>query len=240
MREVTPTMLVLNPAKIVRWLAGTAVALVAAGIFGQWVRHALGHDQVYGLVPLFDLDGERNIPALFSVCLLALAALLLTVIALVMKQRKERGVIWWAFLAVGFFLMSVDESWSFHERLVVPVRSMVGSGPGNLLHYAWVLPGALVATTVALAYLRFLMALAPEIRYAFLLAAGLYLGGAIGLEMAGGAYAARHGADNLVHALYAAVEESLEMAGTIVFIRALLAYIAKAHGDTWVRVGAGQ
>lgn len=236
MGEEKHVLVTLSPARLVRSLWTIAGFFVLAGLTGQYMCYVLGHDQVFGLVALFNLDGERNLPALYSVCLLAFAALLLAVITLVKHQRRERHLLSWALLTLGFFLMSVDESWSFHERLVEPVRRVTGSGPAQLFYYAWVIPGIALVAAIGVTYLRFLSALPAVTRNAFLVAAAVYLGGAIGMETLGGAYAARHGYDNLSYALLVVVEEGMEMAGSILFIRALLGYIATLHGDVWVRL----
>jgi hypothetical protein len=133
-------VLAVDPVKVVRVLTCAAVLVVLAGVGTQCVKYLLGFDHMRGLVGLFDLDYERNVPALFSVCLLGAAFLLLATIALLEKQRRGPDVLPWSVLAVGFFLMSVDESWSFHEKLNQPVRALLGADGGMLL-YAWVLPG---------------------------------------------------------------------------------------------------
>ncbi len=184
---------------------------------------------------VFDLDYERNVPALFSVCLLGAAALLLATITLLERRRGAPGVLPWSVLALGFFLMSVDESWSFHEKLNLPVRALLGTGPGGVLYYAWIAPGVLLVLALGLSFLRFLIRLAPATRGAFIVAGCVYLSGAIVMEAIGGSYGAKHGVANLSYALLAALEESLEMAGSILFIRALLAYMGRSYGEiVWV------
>ena len=53
----------------------------------------------------------------------------------------------------------------------------------------------------------------------------MFLSGAIGLELVGGAYVAAHGAINMSYVLIATVEETLEMVGAAVLLYGLLAYI---------------
>ena len=73
--------------------------------------------------------------------------------------------------------------------------------------------------------------LPAKTRFTFLAAAIIYLGGAIGFELIGGRYAELHGSHNLSYNMISTVEESLEMAGVIIFIRALLQYIAGKHKE---------
>lgn len=79
---------------------------------------------------------------------------------------------------------------------------------------------------LALFFLGFLLRLPSCTRRFFLGAGAIYLGGAIGVEMIGGYYAEVYGFDSLEYQLIAHAEESLEMAGIIVFIYALLRYLA--------------
>ena len=59
----------------------------------------------------------------------------------------------------------------------------------------------------------------------FLLAGGLYIGGALGMEMIGGYYTDFYGKNNLTYALITCLEEVLEMTGIVVFIHGLLDYM---------------
>jgi hypothetical protein len=235
----TPLVTVL-PGRTARVLGGMALALVVIDIATQCAKYLLGYDHMRGMVGLFDVDDERNIPTLFSVCLLAIAAMLLTLIARLKRQHGEGDVVLWMILSIGFFAMAVDEGWAFHEKLGPPVRALFKMERGHVLYYAWIVPGALFVALIALSYLRFMRRLPPATRRAFIVSACLYLGGALGMEAAGGAYAARHGIGNLAYAMFSAAEESLEMAGSISFIHALLEYIAGTYGEIRFRVESGR
>ena len=76
-------------------------------------------------------------------------------------------------------------------------------------------------------FLKFWWNLPVKTRACFLIAALLYLGGAVGLELIDGNYAEIHGKTNLIYMLLSTVEEALEMAGIIVFIYGLLGYISE-------------
>jgi hypothetical protein len=70
-----------------------------------------------------------------------------------------------------------------------------------------------------------------------MIAAALYIGGAVGLELVGGRYAEMHGLKNLTYSMIATAEETLEMAGVIVFIYALLRYIADNYIEVRFQIG---
>lgn len=225
----------LNPSAVACALGAVAFPLILASIGGQLTKFLLGHDHVYGLVPLSYVDAEQNIPTLFSVLLLFCAALLLTVITALKKKEKDPDVSRWAILAFGFMFMAVDEAWSIHEKLITPVRGLLGDGPLGIFYFAWVVPGIAVVFVLTLSFLRFLLRLPAKTRFSFLVAATLFLGGTLGLELVGGRYAELHGLENLTYSMIATVEESLEMAGVIVFIYALLKYIADNYNEVRFR-----
>jgi hypothetical protein len=157
---------------------------------------------------------------------LLLAALLLAVIAVLERKRTGSTVSPWTILSFGFVCMAVDEAWEFHERLIKPVRRLLGGDRLGYFYYAWIVPGLALVTVLALFFARFLLRLPAKTSFAFLVAGALYVGGAIGVEGISGRYDELHGRRNLTYSMIATVEESLEMAGAIVFIWALLAYIA--------------
>lgn len=230
----------LSPATVAAVLGGAAACLVAAGTAMQLVVVASGHDHIYGLVPLLDLDQEANLPSFFSALLLVLAAALLALLARAASRRNDHDHRWWALLGCLLLVMAVDEAASLHELLIRPLRELLGAYAGGVLHFTWVLPGALLAGCVALALRGFAARLPAPLRARLLLAAGLYLGGALGMELMGGRYASAYGTSDLVYGvLLVGVEESLELAGAIVLVHALLAHLAEV-APRWHLVFAGE
>lgn len=104
------------------------------------MRHFFGHNYVYGLVPLFELNAEQNAPTLFSTCLFLAGALLFLAVGHASRVAGEHWMIW--LLLSGIFVFpALDEFAALHERRIVRVRSALDvSGP---LYYAWVVPYAL-------------------------------------------------------------------------------------------------
>jgi uncharacterized membrane protein len=204
--------------------------LILLSCLGQAVRLYTSHDYLWGLITLFNLNAEHNVPSFFSAFMLGVIALLLGAIFQLHRRRRDAG--YWLVLALGFCLMAVDETISLHEQLAPPIRSLLkNDGHLGVFYFAWVIPGFVVVAIVGLSYRRFLWRLAPTTRRAFLVSAGLYLGGALGMEMLGGWYREAHGYAGLGYALMTTVEESLEMLGSIYFIRSLLHYLRSQAAD---------
>jgi hypothetical protein len=210
----------------VTWtLVGVTLFLIAASSAGQGVRYLFGYEAAYGLIPLFFVGEERNVPTYFSSLLLLCASVLLGVIAL--TRHRLRLPYWrhWTGLAVIFLLLSLDEVAGLHEMMIRPVRETLHVG--GLLYFAWVIPGSVLVLALGCIYLRFFLALAPQLQWLFGAAALLYVGGALGVEMLGGRHADLYGLENFTYRMYQTVEESFEMFGLVLFIHALLRYFVR-------------
>jgi hypothetical protein len=207
--------------------------LIAAGFAGQISTWFLGHDHLLGFVPKFDLGTENNVPTWFSTICLFLCAIALAAIALTEWRGKGPLRVYWFGLAGTFVLLSLDEAASFHEMLTAPLRAALHTG--GLLYFAWVIPGGLFVLGFLFLFWRFLSDVPAETRRGFLLAGLTYCSGCLAMEMIGGRYLALHGAD-FNCALMCILEESLEMAGVILFLRSLLAYLADHVGSLTIRL----
>lgn len=230
-----PASILLQPSRVTFILASVASSLVLLSLTSQFLRYGLGHDYVYGLLPiteqLFHVDLEQNISTLFSVTLLLCSGALLVLIALLKRHRQDPDVSKWIILAGGFFYLATDEGWSLHERLIEPVRGLLGHGDLGIFYFAWIIPAMAGVALLGLVFLGFLSRLPSSTRWSFIVAGSLYLGGAIGIEMLGGRQAELHSFENLTYQLFAHLEESLEMAGIILFIHTLLRYLAEQYPE---------
>jgi hypothetical protein len=185
-----------------------AIAIVAVlGVTAEVLAPSLPPE----LVGLLSLSYEGNLPTWFASALLLLCALELQAIA----ARADTWRRHWYVLAIGFAIMSADEVVGAHELL-----STIWSGDGAL-RYGWVVFAGALVVAIGAAYLPFLRALPPPTRRRFVLAAILYVGGAVVLELPLGLVADRYGEDGLAYALVDAVEETLELAGAGYFLATL-------------------
>jgi hypothetical protein len=234
--EVTNTHVSLNPALITRLLSAAAFALILTSIAVQSAHDLTGYSSVFlhKAVKFLSVDLELNVPTFFSMLLMLFTASLLALIAFFKRKQKASGVLYWAILSAGFFFMGFDEIVSIHERLIEPMRAVLGEKNLGVFYFAWVVPGILLVLFLALFFLKFWWNLPAKTRIVFLIASVLYIGGAIGVELVGGSHAEIYGKKNLPYILIAAFEESLEMAGVIVFVRGLLEYIAVSYKEVKV------
>ena len=199
--------------------------LVAASSFGQFSTYVLGHTHLFGMVNLFSLDREANIPSWYSSVSLLFCGILLAVIGHTSRLHAERWWRHWMGLAIIFGILAVDEAASIHELSIEPLRNLLGAG--GLLHWTWVVPGAIFVVFVGAVYLRFIAALPRRTRLLFVISAITFVGGALGLEMLGAAWFDVHGRRNLGYSFFWTVEETLEMCGVLIFIYALLGHLSQ-------------
>ena len=192
-------------------------ALVAAGLAVAHVivmflhyRGFIGYED-WVHVAFFDLDEEESFGTWFSAVLLLYAGRLLLWQARSADAEGDPHYRAWLVLAIGFHFLSIDEVVGMHEYVNTVVEST-----------RWTTFAAVLVAFLGLAYLPLLRSLPSKIRFLFILAALIYVGGAVGVERATDWYDVHDLLDTLAYNLWTAVEETMEMAGVIVFIYALL------------------
>jgi hypothetical protein len=242
-------VLAIYVKKIV-WAMIIAVLIITLVSFAARVAMYMWGVEGY-LQPLriFDVGEERSIPTWFESIQFLLCSMLLAVIAVAKKRRSDRYSLHWGVLSVILLLLSLDEVASIHEAIGQQsenlLHSVTGLTPGGAIKFFWVVPGAILALIVLLAYLRFLADLPRSTRRSFLFAGALFVLGALGLEMLSAQVSSSsEGIANLFGSaipkimigLQTCVEEMFEMLGLTAFVYALLAYISSYAEDISVRV----
>lgn len=224
--------LTVDVNRIVRALWSIALTLVAIAVSLDFIEFFTGHDHLHGMVPMFSLTMETNVPTWFSGCILFLAALLLFSVAEdARRQLSTPPARYWYGLGAVFAYLSLDEFAQLHERLAAPLRAAMATD--GVLYYAWVIPAMAMVLVVGITYLPFLFKIPKTTAWLFVLAAILYVGGAVGGELIEGLIYSFELAlpfKNYAIKAVTTVEEGSEMSGVIIFIRALLLYIRAASG----------
>jgi len=226
----------IDPNRVASRLAFVVALLVAANIAMQLFRLSTGREYLPGLA-LVTLDGENNLPALFSTALLVGAAALLAFIAALERRRQATHAGRWLLLSAGFALMALDESLALHEKLIEPMRALLGGRNLGVFYFAWVIPAIVLTGALGVFFLPFLLRLPRRTAVAFALSAAVYLGGAIGVELFEGWWREGNGHRNVVYHLLVSLEEGMEMTGLILFLHALLAYVGNHHRDLRLAFG---
>jgi hypothetical protein len=227
----------LTPREVFRSLTTIVGVLLAAHGIAHIIYYASGEAPLARpLIALFNVGRDGNLPTVYSFLSMFLAAGMLAVIAT--SEMRVRGPstqhrYWWG-LTLIFAFLACDESIELHERLIVPGRELFNLS--GMFYYAWVIPYGIFALLVFALYLRFLMKLPRHIAWLFVLAGGMYVAGALGMEMVGGWYWEQYligehtAAQARTMVMIQTIEEALEMMGIVVFIYALARYVSDKGG----------
>jgi hypothetical protein len=207
--------------------------LTVGDVVALWLKFGLGHDFVFGIVPLFDFNEEMNVPTFYSSIVMVVAAALLALIATEHRKKGERHLAWYGLAAIFAFL-AFDENAGIHELLQDPASNIVAA-TGFLFH-AWIVPYGIALIVLVAAYLRFLVSLPRQAARLFVISGLTFVAGALGFESLGGSHLELNGANMSYHVL-TTIEEFLEMSGIALFIYALLVYIECECTDLRVAFG---
>ncbi|MGI9309430.1 MAG: hypothetical protein ACR2P6_09215 [Gammaproteobacteria bacterium] len=227
----------ISPRRLTQLFASLVILLVVAHIVVQIIRFSTGDDVLYGAFAAFDLGSEKNFPTFYAALALLFSGLLLAAIGSASWQENDKDYKFWFVLAAIFAVLSVDEMIRLHEHLIDPFRSAFNFS--GLLYYAWVVPYGLAGLALLLVYSRFLLRLPRRTAALMVIAGTVFVCGAIGMEMLGGAVSEAQGNENVLYVTLQTIEEMLEMIGIVIFIYALSSYIAERFGRLGAEISSG-
>ena len=219
----------MTPNTVRHWLNLITAAFLMAHAITQVGIYGFGADKHW--LDVLNMDRELNLPTLFSGLLLLMAAMLLQRLSNAPGKESAGD---WTLLSRIFVFLALDEALQIHEILILPgLRHQVHPA----LASTWVIPYGLVAGGLLWRFRHFLTTLPATTSVRFLRSGGIYVAGAIGLEMVG-SFAVRTGLIRLHSFWYGTItglEESLEILGVILFLHALMQELVARSGEqTWV------
>lgn len=183
---------------------------------------------------MLDLDVERSIYTWYSTILLFIAGLVLGLQAWQSFAIREFNRWYWLMLSAVFLLLSLDEAISIHEKL----SSLVPENLSGGIYFRWVVPAAVLCGLGLLASIPFLRSLPRSTWIGMIVSAVVFLSGAIGMELVGGAVIDQgHGLESGYYRAEVNIEEALEGLGVILFISVLLSYQANSRPALSIRFG---
>lgn len=231
----------ISTGKVVRLLVSVVLCLTLANLVSQLYGQGVIEGREWlpgngdGRLEAFDVNQEGNLPTWYSSSALLLCSVLLALIAAGARQSRGHYVRHWSALSAIFLLFSLDEVATFHERIGGLLRGIFDTG--GVLYYAWVAPASAFLLVFVAAYLRFFASLPAKTRLLVLIAGVCLAGGVLVPGMIEGYYADRYGTSGLAYAMMVSGEELLEMTGVVVFIYALMSYIAVHFREVTLRIG---
>ena len=253
--------LVIGPKRTTRILFLVLAFLVALSLFTSFC-HLVLHRRVEALTMLADLDTEANLPTLYNVLLFFFGSVLFLLHSMGASVKAARG---WKTMAGVFLFLGIDEGSQIHEKFVQFTKRLIdGSGGetlGGWFYYAWVIPYGLAAIILVVLLSRWIMGLSPLLRKRLVISGIIYIFGAVVMEMAGGKLIQSLSPVDAANypwmpcrvfgdpsdcwifmepryiAMYT-LEETCEMAGLILCIRALLLELADQRKQVAVVVAS--
>lgn len=216
------------PLSIVKYLIFGVIffTVISTGI--QISKYVFNYHEEW--MNMLNLDREMNFPTWYSAFMLGFSSILLRIIATGKNQSSDRYTADWKLLSLIFTLLAIDEVLSVHEIFIIPEVSNALHLPW-FLHSMWVIPGTVFVVWFLKRYWKFSRHLPLKSQQHFILAAAVYIGGALVMEMVGSYVAEAKGQQYLLYALITTVEEAMEMVGIIIFIYGLLYYLNKWAKD---------
>lgn len=217
-RYCDSTAVRLLPRQVLTLMLGIIALLTVAGIATDISRGVFRHDDVYGLVRMFNTSQEGNVPTFYSsVSLLGSAVLLFFISKVAVAERRR-----WKALAALLLLLSLDEAAQLHELAIRPTREFLNAS--GIWYFGWVIVAIPIVAVLAVAFVPFVLRLPQTTRRLMATAASMFVFGAVGMEMIGAPYAEHYGEFYLPYRLITDMEELLEMVAVALLNYALLCH----------------
>jgi len=145
------------------------LSIFSAGIIVVTFREVTNHDYVFGLIPMFDVDKEANIPTYVQGVFMLMASILLFTIAKFKAISQASFIKHWYFLSGIFLYLSIDELVSIHELLILPLR--LATNAKGVFYFSWLIAFIPIVFIIGVSYVRFLFNLNNKTRNLFILSA---------------------------------------------------------------------
>ena len=212
----------LSHRKIIWFFSTIALVLISIHTIILIMYFIINDPKVFGFVHMFDLDMERNIPTFFSSILLLFSGFLFYVLSFLSKVSKDPMPThrYWFGLSLVFTFLAIDENAKIHEQIGDFTKQFIDVG--GYLYYPWVISYVMLTLILAIVYFKFFLSMPKKLFLAFMLAAFIFLSGAIGFELIGANESSIHGTSTIRYSILYTIEESLEMFGVIYLIHILL------------------
>ncbi|MDJ0920763.1 MAG: hypothetical protein QNI84_06515 [Henriciella sp.] len=223
----------ITPTLIMSLLSIALAAILAAHCFALYLHHGSNWEKADIIVDWLHMGRERNLPTLYSVFIIACAGGMCLLMPRLNVNLPE-GSAGWNLIGYILLALSLDELVSIHERIGWRLQESLNlTGP---LYFAWVIPYAAFALIVAVILLPWLLRLDFRTKAFMIVAGGIYLTGAIGMELIGASIHYENllqniqTDDSLKADVMVTIEETLEIAGMSLFLATVLTALSHRGG----------
>lgn len=205
---------------LLRWLWITAGAMLVGHVVTLYLYLEHGVSRDWGIPRHFDLNAEANFASFYEAAPLLIASLL--TLALAAHYRAQRAPLAgrWAWMSALFLFMSIDELAQLHDLFTGPLRRRLDLDFGAL-YFTWLLPAVVFLAFCVWYFAPLVRSLPNAIRVRLVVAAAVYFGGAVLVEMASG-FVAESGRRSTPYLMVLTVEEACEIGGVLLGVGVLL------------------
>ncbi len=220
----------LDPKRVLGVLLGIIFVLFALHLTQTVAFFYIDDFEVFEEIKMLDFDYEHNLPAFYSSVAILFCAALLWCISTEKLQTRDPFKLHWCVLAIIFTYLGIDEALALHEKVGDFFDGLDLVKSEGFLYFAWVIPYSAIMILFVMFYAKFVLALPRQSMILFVGSGGLFVGGAMGVEVFSAREADLYGYDSIVYHVLYTIEELCEMIGMALFCFALLRYIQSQHG----------
>ena len=200
------------------WLIAGVMLLGHVVVLYLYLEHGVSRD--WGIPRHFDLNAEGNFASFFEASPLLIAALVTLALAAHYRAQQAPLAGRWAWLSGLLLFMAIDELAQLHDLFTGPLRRRLDLDFG-LFYFTWLLPAVLFLGFCAWYFAPLVRSLPGAIRVRLLVAAAVYFGGAVVVEMVSG-FVAEDGRRSTPYLMVITFEEACEIGGVLLGVGVLL------------------
>lgn len=204
-------------------IAGVVTGLVLVAWVAAWLVDAGVNPLPDSAITFIHVNLEANLPTWWSAAML-LAVAGLAAGAVLLDEPRTRPA--WLLVAAATVYFSLDEASGVHELLAYLVpRPDSGFSP-----FLWLIPGSLLAAAGVVVLVLVGRRLPPRPGRGLAAALGVYLIGALGVELVNGRLRDAFGIESAPFVLGTVLEEGLEMAACVLALGVLTSHLRALSG----------
>ena len=216
-----------KPGKVALCLEGFTLLLALISVAGQMLRYLSVYDEAFGLIPLTNISHALSIPTIYTVLLLFITSLMLSLISILKHSRKDKFRWQWSFLSFMFFYISLNKGTLVHSLVTRPVRKFLRINFPDLPRSTLDVTVVFLVLVLVCFYIKFLIALPKRTKLLILVSLAVYLVGFRGINAMAAGFADIYGKDNLNYNLIVTLKKVVEMSGMMLGIYTILDFLER-------------
>ena len=169
-------------------LGSIVIGLAIACFISLFIKYIIEPSLYPSVLELFNMDADKNIPVYFYVLLLIIGAMLLSSITFLQIRQNSIQKYGWIVLTFLVFTMSLDKAVRLHDHLFHFIQRNIGRNDAGMMIYPLIILLLIIGLAILVPLIKFLRDLPPKTRKSFIIAASIYLSGAVVLEAIGSSF----------------------------------------------------